>query len=80
MDMEMDMGMMRTPTDTANCECCGDVLIKGECESHPSWMRNHQRTLLAVRADFDFSKGTPSFGNDGRHYGSASRGSIWQSK
>ncbi len=34
------------------CECCGQPLINGECEDHPSYVRMHQQALDKIRRQY----------------------------
>ena len=34
------------------CEVCGNKLINDECESHPAYMRTHERVLIQKREEY----------------------------
>ena len=35
------------------CEVCGNKLIKGECEDHPTHIRMHYQYLMRMRKNYE---------------------------
>jgi uncharacterized protein (DUF983 family) len=35
------------------CEVCGNKLIKGECEDHPTHIRMHHQYLMRMRKQYE---------------------------